>query len=221
MKTNIPVRIFLLSIVTLLGPLFIGEGLLAKEAEWSREASSLPYDKGTRHVEIVSPDKGKMAIIDGVKVIVVMEKKHLPNNEDTGVNALAELLWSPSSTAFSITESYGGEVGDWHVSVYEIRGGRVYRLNVTKEVVQSFKRHYRCKESEDPNVGAVKWLNGGKCLLLVAEVPPHSSCPEMGKLRGYIVEVPTGKIVQQFDERKLRADWGQYLGKRFNHKQKN
>jgi hypothetical protein len=220
MKKNIFVRTFLLLFVTLFSQLFTGEGFAAQESEWSQEAALLSYEKGIRHIEIFSPDRRKIAIVDGVKLTVMKEEKCIPGIEDVGVSMLAELLWSPKSTAFSITESYGGAVGDWHVTVYEIKDGHVHILNVANEVVKSFKKHYRCKDPEDPNVGAVKWLNGGKLLLLAAEVPPHSSCPEMGKLRGYIVEIPTGRIVREFDERKLRADWGHYLGRRLSHKKK-
>jgi hypothetical protein len=147
----------------------------------------------------------------------VRDGKPLPGIEDAGVNTLAELQWSPDSTAFFITESSGGVVGDWHVIVYLHDGRRVRRVDVSKTVLQSFQKHYRCQEPEVPNVGAVTWLHGAKHLLLVAEVPPHSSCLEMGKIRGYIVDIPTGRIRQEYSEKKLRAHWGVYLGRRFKH----
>jgi hypothetical protein len=190
------------------------------EGQWSKEATFLPYKDGIRKVEIASPDRRKIAIIGGVELSVVMDGKRIQGTEDEGISTLAELAWSPDSKAFFVTESYGGEVGEWVVWINVIEGERVRVINPAKDVSKSFKKHYKCYNAEEPNVGAVKWLNGGKHLLLVAEVPPHSSCPEMGKLRGYIVEIPTGKIVQEFDEAKLTTDWGPFLGKRFSGKQK-
>jgi hypothetical protein len=217
MNTNINGRIFLLLIAAVFGQLVTSTDVAAQVSQWSKEATSLSFEKGIRQIKNISPGEKKIAIIDGVKLLVMMEGKTLPGIEDAGVSTLAELLWAPDSTAFSITESYGGVVGDWHVTVYEIRDERVQRLNITADVVKSFKKHYKCKESEEPNVGAIEWLNGGKQLLLVAEVPPHSSCPRMGKLRGYIVKIPTGRIAEEFSERKLRSNWGPYLGNRLNH----
>jgi len=219
MSTQVFLRILLLLIV-LCSPFFASKESASQEAQWSKEATTLAYKTGTRRIEILSPDGMKAAVIDGVALDVVMEGKRLPGIEDAGVSTLAELAWAPDSIAFFVTESYGGWVGDWHVRVFVIEDGKAHRMAITNEVVKSFKKHYRCKEPQDPNIGAVKWLNGSTKLLIVAEVPPHSNCPEMGKLRGYIVEIPTGKIVEQFDEKKLRADWGQYLGKRLSHKQK-
>lgn len=214
MNTNPLLRVFLLLTAMLLVLTFFLNKASAEGAEWSREAISLQQDAENRRMEVISSDGRKKAVVDGVKFSVLMDGKYLPGIEDAGINTLAELQWSPDSTALFVTESYGGVVGDWHATVYLVEGSSIHRLNVTKEVVNSFKKHYHCKEPEEPNVGAIKWLNGAK-LLLVAEVPPHSSCPEMGEIRGYIVEIPTGEILQEFDEKRLRTGWGDYLGKRF------
>ena len=156
-----------------------------------------------------------MVIVEGVRFGVVMDGKRLTGTEQKGISTLAELAWSPDSRAFFITESYGGAVGDWHVWIYVIQGATLRFHHVTQEVVKQFKKHYQCEEPEEPNVGAVTWVKDSAQLLVVAEVPPHSTCPEMGKVRGYIVEVPTGKIVEEFDQKELRARWGRYLGQRF------
>jgi hypothetical protein len=36
----------------------------------------------------------------------------------------------------------------------------------------------------------------------------------MGELFGYLVSVPSGKIVERFSEARLRNKWGKYLGER-------
>jgi hypothetical protein len=191
---------------------------LAAGAAWSAEAHYLHYDGETRQLEIASPDRKKKAIIRGATLSVMVGDTSLPGLEDIGISSLAELGWSPNSSALFVTQSYGGAVGEWLVTVYIILDGRVEEINVAGEVVKEFRKQYKCEEPEDPNVGAVKWLTDSKDLLLVAEVPPHSSCPEMGMIKGYIVSIPEGKIIEEIDEVALRAKWGIYLGERFNPK---
>ena len=186
--------------------------------EWSREATVLEYRGGTRTAAILAPDRRKKAIVDGVSLRVEMDGPRLPGIENAGVSTLAELRWAPDSRAFFITESHGGAVGEWRVTVYMIETQSVRSVDVTSEVTREFKQHYRCAEPEEPNVGAVRWVDGSNQLLVVAEVPPHSSCPEMGKVKGYVVKVPTGRIVQAFDARELKTRWGRYLGDRLKRK---
>lgn len=200
-------------------------GLLCSRAEtatspgmWSREATSLLWVPTIGKIEIPAPDRRRAVIIEDVRLDVLMDGQKLPGTENEGVGSLAEVAWSPDSRAFFVTESYGGEVGDWHVWVYRIENEKVRFLRVTEQVVKGFKRHYRCEDPEEPNIGAIKWVNGSNQLLVVAEVPPHSSCPEMGKIRGYSVEVPSGRIVREFGEKELRARWGRFLGQRFEKK---
>lgn len=181
---------------------------------WSNAAVPL-YGNETRHFEVAAPDGTKVAVIDGVSLSVVAYGNRLPGIEHAGVSTLAELSWAPDSSAFFITESYGGAVGDWHVTVFMVTGGSVSRVNVGNNVMKSFMMHYRCEEPEEPNIGGIKWLNNGRQLLLAAEVPPHSTCPEMGKVMGYIVDIPSGKILQEFRDKALKDDWGQFLGQRF------
>ncbi len=213
MITNI-FKIFLLFVVVLFNQLLYNEQLIAQDSRWSKGATFLRYEKHVRKMEIYSPDRKKRAIIDSTQLIVLNDEKRLSGIEEAGVNTLAELLWSPNSDAFFITESDGGEVGTWQVSVYKIEGNHVNEIDVSNKVLNSFKKQYKCTEIEDPNIGAIKWLNGGKNILLVAEVPPHSSCNEMGKVRGYVVEISSGRITKEFDEKALKLHWGIYLGKR-------
>jgi hypothetical protein len=183
--------------------------------DWSAEAISLVY---LRRAEIVSPDGRRAVIISEGPLVIEMDGRPLQGTENRAVTTLAELAWAPDSGALFITQSYGGAVGEWRVAVYTVESGGVRAWDVSSEVVRQFRKLYKCKGAEAPNVGAAKWLDGSKRLLLVAEIPPHSSCPEMGKVRGYVVEIPDGRIVESFGARELKARWAQYLGKRFGSK---
>ena len=187
----------------------------AEPGVWSSEATSIrSYIDRERKLEISSPDKRKIVIVDGVRIAVMSNRKPLLETEDTGVGALAELAWAPDSLSFFVTESDGGIVGRWDTWVYLVENNQVRRVHITEDVAKRFKRHYQCDEPEEPNVAGGKWMHGSQQLLLIAEVPSHSSCPEMGKVEGYIVAVPSGKILEEMDKKKLMMNWGKYLGQR-------
>lgn len=184
--------------------------------EWSRWATDLGNPvEGARRLALKAPDSSKVAILNGMSLFVEKKGGRLPGTEGVGVSGLAELAWAPDSAAFVITESLGGAVGEWRVTVFLVGVDRIRRLDVTREVFRRFRRHYVCQDSEEPNVGAVAWLKSSRKLLVVAEVPPHSSCQQMGQVRGYVVEVRSGKVVQEFTEQQLRARWSHDLGRRF------
>jgi|GEM_PF-1445094 len=190
---------------------------------WSQETTLLSHTVGTldipgkRKVDVLAPDHRKIANVNDFYLQVVVNGRPLSGTENEGLETLAELAWAPDSTAFFITASNGGIVGTWYVSVYLIEKTRVRRVNVTQRAAKRFKMQYSCHDPEEPNMAGVKWLEGSKTLLVVAEVPPHSSCPEMEKVRGYIVSVPNGEIEHELTREELKANWSQYLGPRINH----
>jgi len=165
-------------------------------------------------MRIPSPDAKKAVLLQGTSIRVKDNGRLLPGTENEGFEPLAELEWAPDSSAFFITESNGGNVGTWGVRIFLVSNEGVKGVDVTRRVTDAFKKTYRCVTPEEPNIGAVKWVNGSTELLLVAEVPPHSSCPEMGKVRGYIVKVPNGIIQKELSRARLQEGWGSALGYR-------
>jgi hypothetical protein len=95
-----------------------------------------------------------------------------------------------------------------------VNNQRVRRIEVTREVEREFKEKYKCVEPQPPNIGGIKWIDSSDKLLLVAEVPPHSNCPQMGLIMGYVVSLPSGKIMERFDLANLNIVWGNQLGLR-------
>jgi hypothetical protein len=185
----------------------------AQDGDWAKDA--IPIDLNSpKKIEIPAPNHKMTAIIDDFALSVMEEGRRLSGIEHEGVLQPAELAWSPDSTAFFITATDGGWVGTWNVRVYIIENGTVRYCDVTKAVIKRFEKHYKCQEPQPPNIGAIRWLKDSKNLLVAAEVPPHSNCHEMGKRMGYIVEIPTGRIIQEVDEKELKGRWGKYLGER-------
>ncbi len=186
----------------------------AEAGEWSRSAVTLLSLGDPRRGGVGSPDGSKTIVVDGVRLRVVENGHLLPGLENTAIGTLAEISWAPDSKAFFVTESDGGTVGSWSVDVFTISDGGVVRTRPTEEVVRRFSRTYRCHDEELPNVGAVSWGKNSEAILVVAEVPPHSSCPEMGKVRGYIVSVADGKVIEEVSPASLRGHWRRHLGDR-------
>jgi hypothetical protein len=182
---------------------------------WAKNATYLWSDGPLRCVKITSPDSRKTVYVGPTHLDVRIDDRWAPfPAERWEVETLAELLWAPDSSAFVVTQSDGGDVGTWLVAVYVLEGNGVARFDVARTVRESFQKRHPCDEPEDANVGAIAWLGGSKKLLLAAEVPPHSNCREMGKLGGFVVEVPSGRIIQELSDADLRAKWGSSLGER-------
>ncbi|MFZ6747154.1 hypothetical protein ACO0LC_28385 [Undibacterium sp. JH2W] len=130
--------------------------------------------------------------------------------------ALMEVLWSGDSRYFAITVSDGGLTGTWATSLYSISGdGSTALFDLQNSIEQATKIFLRCGngEAEIANVGALAWLN--KELLVIAEVPPHSSCKNMGQILGFKVSLISQRITEVLSEKKLRAKWKKDLGCRF------
>lgn len=193
--------------------------------EWSTKAVYLGYGLGAldgggenRVARVPSHDGSATLVISEGKLLVTDRfGKTLEGARGDEVSTLSEVLWSDDSTSIAITSSFGGFVGDWHVRVYRIKGNKVTQSNVTRQAERDAMRRYRCNPSEPnqtPELGAVAWQDGARRLLIVAQVPPHSSCPEMGKLFGYVVSVPNGNILRRLSEMQLRTEYSSSLGER-------
>ena len=134
---------------------------------------------------------------------------------------LMEVLWSPDSRSFAVTVSDGGLVGTFETHVYQIdaNGKPVYR-NILRAVRPIAKKLLRCEPGDMPNIGVSAWLKGSREVLIVVEVPPHSSCRNMGDIGGFIVDVKSKKVGKRISERELRSKWAKFLGCRFEKARK-
>jgi hypothetical protein len=127
-------------------------------------------------------------------------------------HGLTEMLWAPDARHFAVNASDGGAVGGWEVTVFEVRQGQPHRLPPYRALQATANRLPRCETPETANLGVAAWLKGGAEMLVVAEVPPHSSCRNMGALLGYRVATTTGRILESLPYGELRKRWPQALG---------
>ena len=213
MKTSfrIPSRAFL----PLLFCLYLLAGgvpkIAAEEGTWSKQAFSVPRQRAFR---IPSPDRKKTVLVQEMMLAVTEAGVPVPGIEGYTIVLPAEIAWAPDSKAFVLTANEGGPDEAWYVTVYMLEFDRVNYYDVTAEAAGRFKERFACLASDEPNFGAIKWLKESKNLLLAAEVPSRASCSEKIAPWGYIVEVPSGKVLSELAPKKLQDDWGDYLGAR-------
>jgi hypothetical protein len=184
---------------------------------WSADAARLydaaavfdtPNESGKA---VPSPDK-KWNVVGEEESIVLRRGSRtwvLPTLPLT--KALMEALWSPDSRYFAINQSDGGAVGTWQVHIYEVTERSGPRLTqVEKTALARANKLPDCFEPESANLGAVAWFNGGSELLLVSQVPPHSSCTNMGDTTTFRVSMRSGHTVM--DTSPMKPSWRAHFG---------
>jgi hypothetical protein len=188
----------------------------AEEGIWSKQAFSIPRQ---RAFKVPSPDRKKTILIADLSLVVIDGGAAVPGIEGYTLLLPAEISWAPDSKAFVITSNEGGS-GDeaWFVTVYMLEYDRVKYYDVTAEAGNRFKELIKCLDAGEPHFGAIKWVKESKNLLVVAEASGRSSCPEKGTIRGYIIEIPSGKVLSELAPGKLYDKYGDFLGLRFANK---
>lgn len=191
---------------------------------WSAKAVSLFNTWGAldsnpqRKATIYSPDRKKAVKVDGEKVKITIEGKSFPADFEGRNNA--ELGWSPDSRRFFLTWTLNGEMGPWHVHVYQTSAQGLTQLEDVQEAARGdfdqLIRHlpvpkemarepanslWKTAEYCEPNVVGSQWLGGSNELLLAVLVPNTSRCRYMGEFYVYRVAVPGGKILQRYTAR--------------------
>ena len=130
------------------------------------------------------------------------------------LDSLAEVGWSKDSKSLFLTRSDGGWVGSWYVRVIRSNDNWTKEIDVSQDALEDYQRLItRCPE-EIPNVVALGWVGTTDQLLIVVETPNHSSCPDMGNVEGYLVAVPSGKVIQRYDQDALRKQYSHLMGQR-------
>lgn len=182
---------------------------------WAADAKRPANDTTFKPSVVTAPD-GNAAIVyssdgvylhDGNKTTTLQEVNEPP--------VLSEVLWAPDSRAFVITASDGGLVGTWRAHFYSIDAdGRAIARDITSLISKVTKPFALCSENEEVNFGATGWLRDSSELLVIAQVPPHSSCANMGALIGFRIDVKTWKLQQVIGESTLRSKFAGFLGSR-------
>jgi hypothetical protein len=135
----------------------------------------------------------------------------------------AELSWAPDGNAFYITQSDAtSEIDGFHTEVFTVSDARANPgPDITQEVLARFHLTHRCSlafdggvryDDSDANIAGLAWADGSSQLVVVAEVPPDSSCGTRGYFGGYLVRVTDGKILRTYSPLELHRRWRKAFG---------
>jgi hypothetical protein len=213
-NVRIPILLAVLSLLhPLSGPV---PDASAEEGMWSKSAFAIPRQ---RVFKVPSPDRKKTILVSDLSLVVIDGGSPLPGIEGYTLLLPAEVAWAPDSKAFSITSNEGGSGEEaWFVTVYVLEFDRVNYYDITAEAAIRFKEMIKCPDAGEPHFGAIKWVKESKNLLVVAEASERASCPDKGAFRGYTIEVPSGKVLNELEPKALLDRWGEYLGPRITKK---
>jgi hypothetical protein len=185
----------------------------AQGGGWSNHAAAVPKN---RVFQVPSPDRKKVIVVAGNLLSVREGGGMIEGAERIDILQAAEVLWAPDSRAFIVTASDGSAAGGWDIGAFVLEHDRCNYYAVTDEAVELFRRRHACGAEEPLNVGAVKWIKDSKQLLIVVESPHAGACRDRGVYRGYVVDVPAGRVSAEHDREGLRQGWGESLGPRFS-----
>ena len=172
---------------------------------------------------VISPDKQNSVRIRVTRndedehfpatVIVTSGKSTFTGEIDFALNV--EALWSSDSKAFAVSGSKDGAGGLYLTDVFIVGETGLTKIPLSDVIWRAFGHPVRCQWPEEPNVGAVVWLEGSTRLLVAAQLIGHSVCDSNFTFKAYEVEIPTRKILHtysQLEAKKLfRQDLGEWL----------
>ena len=194
-----------------------------RPGRWSRLAADLlPGAKGVRSINIYSNNPN--IFIHAAEESWWVEAEHRrinPNRRNSYLGYPAESAWASDNRAFYLTQSEGSETG-FHTDVFIVRDGELHEVPaINSVVVQDFERRHKCSfisEGHDignkPNVAGLRWTEGSKQLLIVAEVPPVGLCDQLEYFGGYLIAIPSGKVLARYSPQQLVDGWSEVLGDR-------
>jgi len=182
---------------------------------WPGPTAIADFPLAGRNIVVVSPDGAIAAQVTNIELTLV-DRSNPTRFAKTSIPiaSLAEILWARDSSAFALTQSDGGWVGTWSVTVYRLRPTGLSESDPGRLVLADFKQLLPRCSGEYPNVGAVGWLNGSRRLRLAVEMPCRSSCTDMCRVAGYVVDASGGVILERLPEAALRRGWKTAIGSR-------
>ncbi len=214
-----------------------GEPMLAKKGVGVATTCWLDHPQQCRPLRIPSPNRkslievrydrlGDLSLNAYLRVTTQGREigKAGPRALDTG----SDVLWSPDSTKFFLSGSEGSALGPMYVDIYRLDDPKLEPIDVTalalKDMVATFPPcraknidMYDCHQlTDDPgsfiSMSGVDWLPDSSAIVVIAQVMPSSRLGGiMGQMMGYVLEVPTGKILQRMEAREFTRKWQRSL----------
>jgi len=183
---------------------------------YSQRATSLDPDfvslgspNGAKNLKITRVEDAKDP--DGMHIVfTVQDGKRNLSSKLFGFNG--EVLWSPNSAAFAVTETEGGGGLGSSAYVFLVTAKGLKRFDISNSVRKAFRIPGKCEIKVDPNVAVVDWLPDSAGILVVAEVPRVSVCDCEGQYMLYEVTMPEGKVRRSYSQRQAMRKFDTLLG---------
>lgn len=181
---------------------------------YSNRATSL--DSGLERIK--SPDGSKLLTVrrvedakdpDGMHLaFTLVEGKKKFRARLLGFNA--EVLWSPDSSAFAVTQTEGGGGIGYGAYVFYVRQHGLEKVALSPPIKKAFSNPAKCEI--ESNVAIVDWLHESDRILVVGETIPVSFCQCMGTFELYDVSVPDGRVLQKYSQIEGKNKYWNLLG---------
>ena len=173
-----------------------------------------PDTNPQRRLDLPSPDGNKVIRVHGFHVRLRMNGRQywtpFGNMHD------AEVAWAPDSTRLFVTWSETGQLGLWHVQVYELTHeglkespgitrnarkdilARERKAPLPKWVTSEYRSVWASDDFCEPDMVGSQWISGSSEILVAAMAGSDGGCKYYGDFLVYRIEVPSGKILQSY-----------------------
>ena len=202
----------------LLAITLIGPPAATQDGLYSTQATPVWAIARTRH-GLVSPDG--QSVIHAKEIESSSDSSwplrvwvtHLSRQYQVPVSGFvsAEVSWAPDSTAFFVTYSDSGAVGQYHLLVYRLSASGIQYVEPIPNGRKLFKPN--CMTPGPPNVGGIQWGSDSSTILIAVEVPPTSDCASAGTFRAFEITLPEGKLLKTYDQLEAKRLFKDSLGK--------
>lgn len=124
----------------------------------------------------------------------------------------AELLWAPDSRALAVT--YEDDEERLRTAILVRRKPRGWRrVNLAEAVAKVYRAPAGCAGDIAPDLVSLGWTSG-KRLIVAATMPEKADCPAKRRFTAYFVDVPSGKVLMEIDQRTAERRYRAMLGRK-------
>jgi len=212
----------------------------SKQGTDFRAGCSIEEKNNCKPVRIPSPD-GNAAIVISYKSpakypaivlasIRVMTRAKILGEVPLAASVENEIVWSPDSKAFSVTGNENAS-GEEHVFVYMLDRPRLGPGNITDQVARDMARTFPACKASNPvedcaqyeknpadyiGTSGIDWVGDSSRIVVMAQVPCSSVMGGiMCQVKGYEIEVPSGKILLRMTAREFAKKWQHSMAWKF------
>jgi hypothetical protein len=197
-------------------------------ADWPKKGCKplrIPSPNGKNRIEVrYSKDKQSGSMSAYLEVFKAEQDLGSADPREWDPGSDSDVLWSPDSTKFFVNRGGESAIGMFWVDVYSLDDPKLEPINTAtnalRDMVITFPPcrardwdpYMDCEElTRDPgfiNMSGVDWLPDSSAIVVMAEVLPSSRFGGiMGEVMGYVIEVPSGKILQRMSGHDFAKRW--------------